>query len=241
MAATGAAALLDAFADDALYAHWDGSGDETAARSIARGRDEIARAFETTGAGRLEPLVWVGDDADRFVEGRLVAPEGQVAASFAAVAQLDEHREIARCLSFQCPPVQPSPSWGMSTPAAPGSGRAILERYLDHLGAGELATAAECFSADCLYSHPPYAPGTPRMEFRGRDELLRGLRQTRGPGSSRPEVVCSVQRGADCFIEGVVEGVGGPKGSFVSSASLDGDGLIRRYVAFYTSSRIPRR
>jgi hypothetical protein len=50
-----------------------------------------------------------------------------------------------------------------------------------------------------------------------------------------------VQRGADCFIEGVVENDAGPKGSFVSSASLDRDGLIRRYVAFYTAPPIPRR
>jgi hypothetical protein len=233
-----AAALLGAFTDDGLYAYWDGSGDETAARTVVRGRDEIARAFERTGAARLEPLVCVQDERNRFVEARLVAADGQATATFAAAAQLDAAGRIVRCLAFHCPPVAPSAS---RAETAPGGARAILERYFHHLTAGELVQACECFSADCLYSHPPYAPGTARAEFRGREELLDGFRQTRGPRSSRPRIVCCVQRGADSFIEGVVENDAGPKGSFVSSASLDGDGLIRRYVAFYTSSRIPRR
>jgi hypothetical protein len=218
------------FASDALYAYWDGAGEETAPRTIARGRDEITRAI---GSSRLEPLVCVEDERDRFVEGRLAG------ATFAAAAQLDKDGRIARCLSFHCPPIEPPVS--SETKAPPGSALDVLERYFRHLVAGELAEACACFSEDCLYSHPPYRPATPRVEFRGRSELLHGFRETRGPRSSRPEIVCCVQRGANCFIEGVVSNDAGPKGSFVSSASLDGDGLIRRYVAFYTSSRIPRR
>jgi hypothetical protein len=234
MAATHADVLFDRFADDALYAYWDGNGDETEVRSIARGPDEIARVLEMSGAGRLEPLVALEDGRNRFVEGRLAEP----AATFVAAMQLDADGAITRCLSFHCTPVEPP---AVSAEAAPGDALAILERYFRHLVAGELAEACECFSGDCLYSHPPYVPGGPRVEFRGREELLEGFRTTRGPRSSRPEIICCVQRGADCFIEGVVDARDGPKGSFVSTASLDADGLIHRYVAFYTSSRVPRR
>lgn len=48
-----------------------------------------------------------------------------------------------------------------------------------------------------------------------------------------------LQAGRDCFIEGVVDGI--PNGgSFVSSLSLDREGLIQRYVAFYSASRVER-
>jgi hypothetical protein len=236
MPPTYAAALPDAFADDALYAYWDGSGDETAERTVLLGRDAQA----ATCGMRPRPLVSLRDDENWFVEGALVAATGRTVATFAASAQLNPSDQVTRCLAFHCPPVEPSASWGSLAETTAGDALEMLQRYLHHLTAGELAEACECFSQDCLYSHPPYAPGTPRAEFRGREELLHGFRRTRGSRSSRPEIVCSVQVGADCFIEGVVENDAGPKGSFVSSASLDGDGLIRRYVAFYTSSRIPR-
>jgi hypothetical protein len=239
MAATSAAALLDAFADDALFAYWDGSGDETAERTVVIGREAIRGALSAS--SEMRPLVSLRDDENWFVEGVLVAAGGRTVTTFAASAQLDLSGRIARCLVFRCPPVEPSFSWGRGAEEASGDGLEILQRYLDHLTGGELVAACECFSQDCLYSHPPYAPGTPRAEFRGREELLHGFRRTRGPRSSRPRIVCGVQRGADCFIEGLVETDAGPKGSFVSSAALDGDGLIRRYVAFYTSPPVPRR
>jgi hypothetical protein len=239
MAATSAAALLDAVADDALYAYWDGSGAETAERTVVHGRDAIRAALAAT--SEMRPLVSLRDDENWFVEGVLVPATGRTVATFAASAQVDLSGRIVRCLAFRCPPVEPSVSWGRGAEEASGDRLEILQRYLHHLIAGELVEACECFSEDCLYSHPPYAPGTPRAEFRGRDELLNGFRQTRGPRSSRSRIVCGLQRGADCFIEGVVENDAGPKGSFVSSASLDGDGLIRRYVAFYTAPPIPRR
>jgi hypothetical protein len=189
----------------------------------------------------MRQFVSVRDDENWIVEGALVAANGSSVATFAASAQLDPSGRIVRCLVFRCPPVEPSVGWGRGAEEASGDGLEILQRYLDHLTAGELVAACECFSRDCLYSHPPYAPGAPRAEFHGRDELLRGFRQTRGPRSSRPRIVCGVQRGADCLVEGVVENDEGPKGSFVSSASLDGDGLIRRYVAFYTAPPVPMR
>jgi SnoaL-like domain len=200
-----------AFEDDALYAYPNGD-DETAERSTARGRDAIRRALAARSPEHPEPIVCVQAGSDCFVEGRVVA------ATFVVSVQLGADGAIARLLSF----------------------RPTLDRYFRHLTAGEFAAACACFSEDCLYSHPPYSPGAPRAEFRGRGELLAGFEQTRGVRPARPEIVCCLQRGSECFIEGVVGGIENG-GSFVSSVSLDRDGLIRRYAAFYSKSRVPRR
>ena len=220
----------DAFAPDAVYAYWDGSGDETASREIARGRQPIAAVLAQWAEAKT--LVSVSDGRDCFVEGCI----GDT-ATFVAALQLEGAGTIARCLSFHAPLVEPGPA-----PALPSahSARAILDRYFLSLTAGDLEAACACFSDDCLYSHPPYSAGAARAEFRGRADLLAGFQGVRGARPSRlPRIVCCVQDGTNCFIEGVVDG-DPPRGSFVSSASLDRDGLIRRYVAFYSDSRVPR-
>jgi hypothetical protein len=228
--AVAGALRADAFAPDAVYAYWDGSGDETARREIARGRESI-RAVLARWAD-AETLVSVADGRDCFVEARV----GD-SATFAAALQLDGSGAIARCLSFHAPIVEPAPA-----PASRSShsARAILDRYFLSLTAGDFEAASACFSSDCLYSHPPYSAGAARAEFRGRAELLAGFEGVRGARPSRlPRIVCCVQDGTNCFIEGVVDG-DPPRGSFVSSVSLDRDGLIQRYVAFYSDSRVPR-
>jgi hypothetical protein len=220
----------DAFAPDAVYAYWDGNGDETAGRAIARGRGPIGVVLARWVAAKT--LVSAADGRDCFVEGRV----GDT-ATFVAALQLDSAGTIARCLSFHAPLVKPAPA-----PALPSSrnARAILDRYFLSLTAGDFEAACACFSGDCLYSHPPYSAGAARAEFRGRAELLAGFQGVRGARPSRlPRIVCCVQDGTNCFIEGVVDG-NPPRGSFVSSVSLDGDGLIQRYVAFYSDSRVPR-
>ena len=220
----------DAFAPDAVYAYWDGSGDETASREIARGRESIGAALARW--AEAETLVSVSDGRDCFVEGRI----GET-ATFAAALQLDGSGSIARCLSFQAPLVEPAPA-----PPSRSShdARAILDSYFASLTAGDFEAACACFSGDCLYSHPPYSAGAARAEFRSRAELLAGFTSVRGARPSRlPQIVCCVQDGTNCFIEGVVDG-DPPRGSFVSSVALDRDGLIRRYVAFYSDSRVPR-
>jgi len=147
--AVAGALRADAFAPDAVYAYWDGSGDETASREIARGREPI-RAVLARWA-EAETLVSVSDGRDCFVEGRL----GD-SATFAAALQLDGSGAIARCLSFHAPIVEPAPA-----PASRSShsARAILDRYFLSLTAGDFEAASRCFSEDCLYSHPPYSAG----------------------------------------------------------------------------------
>jgi SnoaL-like domain len=223
------------FADAAILAYWNGEGEETAPRTIAIGAAAIRRALPSD-VGRCEVLRDLGEGSDRFIEGRLRGPGGGVDGSFVAGMQLDEEGAIASCLSFHGPAVEPPPQTSPGPP--PGTARAVLDRYFERLIAGDFEAAAACFSADCLYSHPPYRPGTPRVEFRGREALRRGFEQQRGARPVRPAIDRSVQHGADCFIGGVVDG-DPPGGSFISSATLDPDGLIRRYVAFYTTSRLP--
>jgi hypothetical protein len=49
-----------------------------------------------------------------------------------------------------------------------------------------------------------------------------------------------LQRGADCLLEGTAGGTA-LGGSFISSLSLDADGRIQRYAAFYCEPPVPRR
>jgi hypothetical protein len=227
-----------AFSDDALLAYWE-DGEATAARSIARGSQAIRAALARAREARPELLACVHQGSNCFVEGRVAAAGGEVTATFAASMQLNADGAIARCLALHCPEVEPHADSRAGIQPMPGAARAVLDRYLRHLCAGEFVEATSCFSEDCLYSHPPYWPGTPWAKFRGREALLAGF-ERRGIRPARPTIVCCVQRGSGVFIEGVVDGIGNG-GSFISSVWLDNDGLIQRYVAFYTVSRIARR
>ena len=73
----------DAFAPDAVYAYWDGSGDETASREIARGRQPIAAVLARW--AEVKTLVSVSDGRDCFIEGCV----GDT-ATFVAALQLDD-------------------------------------------------------------------------------------------------------------------------------------------------------
>ncbi len=193
-------------------------------------RDD-ARELDPGEIGALlaaELVVCLDDGANRLVEGRA----GD--ATFAASLQLDAAGAVTRCLLFRTPVIEPPP-------VAPGAGDAldVLDTYFAQLERGRFAAAADCFSEDCLYSHPPYAPGAGRVEFRGREELLAGFVR-RGNRPYEHSIAVSLQRGSHCMIEGAATGTS-LGGSFVSSLSLDGDGRIRRYAAFYCEPPVPRR
>src|SRR3954468_22413406 len=91
------------FTEDALLAYWDGRGAETGARTVARGRDEIA-ASSAFGED-VEILVSVDDGASRVAEGR------NADGSFAASLQLDRAGAITRALVYRTLPIDPSPTW----------------------------------------------------------------------------------------------------------------------------------
>ena len=121
----------------------------------------------------------------------------------------------------------------------------MLARYFEALDAGSFNEAAAQFSADVVYSHPPYRhtgiDSDDRLVFRGRDEL-RAAFTARGKQAFDHRIVAIGQRGPHCLLEGVVEGLPGDRnGSFVSSLTLDADGLIQRYVSFYCEPAVPRR
>ena len=121
--------------------------------------------------------------------------------------------------------------------AAPDA-RTVLGRYFADLMSSRFREAASHFSADTIYSHPPYAGGSERVLYCGREALLRGWVTDRGPSPAQQIITGLWQRGSRVFVEGVIEGIAGG-GSFFSTAQLTADGEIARYVAFYSATRIP--
>lgn len=231
------ATAAEAFASDGIAAYWDGAGGESDPRSVLSGPEAIAAAVADKVSGEPRILICVVDGSDCFVEGTVLAGAESV-ASFLANFQFDAGGLVKRALLYHCPPVESSTTWEAAL-EAPGDAREILDRYFEHLQEARFRQAAECFSKECLYSHPPYSLGSPRAEFRGRDELTAGF-EKRGPRSWGHDILSCVQRGPECLLEGAVPGVPGG-GSFLSSLSLDADGLIKRYFAVYCSPAIARR
>jgi hypothetical protein len=118
-------------------------------------------------------------------------------------------------------------------------GRAILERYFADLTASRFREAAANFTVDTLYSHPPYAGGTKRVLFEGREALWRGFVELRGPSPVRQIITGFWQQAERVFVEGVIEGI--PNGgTFFATGQISPDGEIARYVAFYSGRRVPR-
>jgi SnoaL-like domain len=133
--------------------------------------------------------------------------------------------------------VEPSATWQHPDAESAQDASPVLERYFRHLGAGRFPEAVASFSPDVMFVHPPYSAGTPRAVFHGRDELLDGFANTRGPTPARQVVASHLQAGRDCFIEGVVDGI--PNGgSFVSTFAGSGGthSAVRRVL-----QRVARR
>jgi ketosteroid isomerase-like protein len=181
---------------------------------------------ERCGDSDVEVVMHVRDGRDAFVEGRTAD------LTCAASLQLGGDGLIARSLFFSCAPVTPPEpvDGGELPPVWP-----LLERYFTALNDGAFDAAAACFAEDCLYSHPPYRPGEPQAEFHGRRELAELWPSRRGTRRVETTIDACVQRGNHAFVEGVAAG-----GSFLSTIVLAPDGLISRYLAFYTPTLVPR-
>lgn len=178
---------------------------------------------EVTRAGDHEPpetcIVGLAYDADGAVS-RLVWLRAPIAPAWNGRDQ----------------PSDPSANRGSETPAP--DGRPVLERYLADLQRSRFREAAAHFTVDTLYSHPPYAGGTVRVLFQGRDALAHGFATERGPSPVRQVITDLWQRAGRVFVEGVIEGI--PNGgTFFSTAQITFGGEIARYVAFYSAERIP--
>jgi ketosteroid isomerase-like protein len=231
------------FATDAVYAiPWAG-GVETDPRQVFRGRGELGAWFDERGARDdrhcIQLCVHEGDSC--LVEGQGVdRVTNQPFATFVASAQLGDDGLIDRYLAYRAGP-QLDPR---SVEGVPGDALAVLDRYFEALDSGAFAEAAEQFSADVVYSHPPYRhtgiDGNERVVFRGREQLLAAF-TARGRQSFDHRIVASGQRGPHCLVEGLVEGLpGGRTGSFISSFTLGNDGRIRRYTSFYCEPSLAR-
>ena len=237
---------VEHFSTDTVFALPPADGIETGPRRLRHGRDELLGWFEERGPRAYVHRIQlcVDDGAGCLVEGVGVeSTTGEAFATFVASVQLDDDGLVGRYLSYMtAPAVAPAPS---GTRPAPADAAEVLARYFEALDAGAFDEAAAQFSADVVYSHPPYRhtgiDSDDRLVFRGRDEL-RAAFTARGKQDFDHRVVAIGQRGPHCLLEGVVEGLPGDRnGSFVSSLTLDGDGLIQRYVSFYCEPAVPRR
>ncbi len=145
--------------------------------------------------------------------------------------------DVSRLVWLAAPCV---PASGFDLELSAPDGRPLIEAYFADLMGSRFREAAAHFTADTIYSHPPYRGGTERVLFRGRDALWRGLAGERGTNSVRQIITGFWQRQTRIFVEGVVEGI--PNGgTFVSTAEISPTGEIARYVAFYAAKRIPSR
>jgi hypothetical protein len=221
------AVVAVAAGDDHLrHSHVLGLGPEQGCAALARlGTGTITRAAEALdGEG-----TWCGELVRRTATDR---NETLMVSATAHDAGL-----IGRVMIFTLPAIDRTPV-GDTVPIRPL--RPILERYFAALQEDRFDDAATEFGERCLYSHPPYRAGAGRVEFHGRAKLIAGLSRERGSSPARQVVLTIARTGAHAFVEGVVEGV--PRGgTFFSALSLDSSGLIARYVACYTTPRIPSR
>ena len=236
------------FSDDATYAMPPAEGVETDPRSVTTGRSAIADRLARRGARPWMHHVTLCtiDGSDGALEGLVVdRATGQPAMSFAASLQLADDGSISRYLAYSSPVVHPRPA--VANPSSTAAGVAIdkIHEYFHALDESRFEDAAACFSVDTLYSHPPYKDpavgGHGRAEFHGRDELTAAFHR-RGTQRIDHRIVFHAQRGPHLLLEGAVDDdAGALLGSFVSEATLDDAGLIRRYASWYTQPGIPRR
>ena len=161
-------------------------------RRIAHGPREIEGAVRTGLSRRPELRFCVHEGGEAFVEGVLLDAEGRNAATLAWSVQL---RDMVPLAASTATTARSSTLPGLGKRVgeqAPGNACQIPERNFHHLRAAEFPETLCCFSEDCLYPHPSYVPGTPKVEFRGRQELLAGF-HTSGETSAHQIIVTSVQ------------------------------------------------
>jgi len=243
-AAGDAAAAAATFAADGLYASPSNPADETSPRRLGRG-PELAPALEadpTFGSPHRLRLC-CAEDGDCLVEGTVLGAGGEPSHSFVASIQLDGAGRICRYLTFRCAPTEDAAGTAMENLSG-ADAQAQIAAYFEELESGNFPAAMNYFTDDCLYSHPPYSHGSPRVEFRGHEQLLAGF-EKRGDQPKQHFVPVSIQRGPHLMIEGHVWLDGStPDGgteSFISSATLAPDGRVRRYLAFVCEPMVERR
>lgn len=234
------------FALDAVFALPPRGGNEVDPRLVIDGQADVRKFLHSVGvwSNPHRLVLCAVDGSSCLVEGLVEEAETRrMLHGFATSVQLDASGQIARYLSYQYQPARP-PQLHPELPRH-GDACAVVQRYLDALDDGRFDAAAACFSEDVVYSHPPYQHSgihnEQRIEFRGRDALLAGFKQ-RGPTSYGHRIEICLQRGPHCLLEMLIFDLPeGGQGSAIASLSLDEEGTIARYVAFYCEPAIARR
>jgi ketosteroid isomerase-like protein len=110
---------------------------------------------------------------------------------------------------------------------------AALRRYLAHMDSGDYSSAIEIFASDAVYIRPLIGAGasTPVLaELVGREAIAQSWEQ-RGRRNIVHDVEVLVTDGDDTFAEGVATVDGERALLFVTHATFDGSGQVRRLVA----------
>ena len=195
------------------------------------GAEAATNALARLEPSRVEVVATVASDDAWWSE---IVRRGDGAAETCIVGlRYRPARQVSRLVCLRAPLV-PAREAADHAP----DGRPILERYFADLMTSRFREAAGHFAADTLYSHPPYAGGTTRVLFEGRDALWRGFVTQRGPSPAEQIITGLWQQGDRVFVEGVIEGIP-DGGTFFSTAQISAVGEIARYVAFYSATRIP--
>ena len=206
----------------------------TAAIDAVRGADASAAALADLSPSSLTLVVAAMTNRACWAEVTRRA-DGEAETCLVGLSY-DAGGGVSRLVWLRAPLVAASSE--VDEQSAGPDGRPVLERYLADLMNSKFGEAASRFTVDTIYSHPPYAGGTERVLFRGRDALCRGFVTERGPSPVRQIVTAFWQRGTRVFVEGVIEGI--PNGgTFFSTGQITPEGEIARYVAFYSATRIP--
>ncbi len=210
-------------------------------KGLAASIEAVSGAAESDGAlarlspSRLTVVAAVVSDGACWAEITRDSQSGQPETCIAGLTY-DSGGAVAR-LVWLCAPLAPASSEVDEEKDAPGA-RPVLEQYFADLMSSRFQEAAAHFTTGAIYSHPPYAGGTERVLFRGREALWRGFVTERGPSPARQVITYCAQRGSRVFVEGVIEGIP-DGGTFFSTAQITPEGKIARYVAFYSTARIP--
>ncbi|MET0460943.1 MAG: nuclear transport factor 2 family protein [Ilumatobacteraceae bacterium] len=233
------------FSRDALYAVPPVGAPETASRVVTSGSAGIAdRLVERESTrGKHSIVVCVAEGETALVEGVVCDASNSPISTYVCSVRTADDGLIDRYLAFGCAGARDAPPTDLDPAVEPADALAVVHDYFADLDNGRFEAAAARFSADVLYSHPPYQhtgiddPG--RIEFRGRPALQAAF-DRRGRATFDHVILTSVQRGPHCILEGAVRGLpDGGSGSFISTLTLGSDGTIRRYVSFYCEPAIP--
>jgi hypothetical protein len=242
-AAGDAAAAAACFAEGAIWGVPPNEEHETAERAVHTGTEIEAALAADPHMGRAHDVrlcLVEGDDA--LLEGEILGDDGTPDRGYGMSVQLAADGKIDRVLLFRIEPVVDNAGTDRENPSGVEI-QAQIDEYFHELDAARFENATTYFSADGMYLHPPYAPNTPRVAYAGTEELLAGF-EKRGAQTWEHFTDVSIQRGAYMMFEGhvLIDGtMEGPTGCFISSATVDEDGKILRYLAFYTAPMLPRR